>query len=74
VESALCAFVHEFQQTVGPHLLALVQQVQSTDATADLPSLTLKEAGRGLVPFNASLKLAPSSFIFSVQGSGVVCI
>lgn len=48
MESALCAFVHEFQQTVAPHLIALVHQVQSTDATADLSSLTLKEAGKCL--------------------------
>ena len=46
MESALCAFVHEFQQTVAPYLVSLVQQVQTTDATADFASLRLKEAGK----------------------------
>ena len=74
MESALCAFVHEFQQTVAPYLLSLVQQVQTTDASADLPSLTLKEAGKSRLFLNASLKLLVSSFMFSVQGSRIMCI
>lgn len=45
VENALHAFVHEFQQTVAPYLVGLVQQVQATDASADFASLRLKEAG-----------------------------
>ena len=46
VESALCAVVHEFQQTVSPYLVSLVQQVQTTDATADFAAIRLKEAGK----------------------------
>ena len=47
MESALCAFVHEFQQTVSPYLVSLVQQVQVSDAAADFDALRLKEAGKG---------------------------
>ena len=46
IEKALHAFVHEFQQTVGPFIIAMVQQVQTTDPSADFASLRLKEAGK----------------------------
>ena len=46
IEKALHAFVHEFQQTVAPYLIAMVQQVQPTDPSADFASLRLKEAGK----------------------------
>ena len=53
MESALCAFVHEFQLTVSSHLVSLVQRVQTTDASADLDSLRLKEAGNRSEDCNA---------------------
>lgn len=45
VETALMALVHDFQLTVAPSLLALVEKVQTMDANTDSKSLRIKEAG-----------------------------
>ena len=46
MQTALVALVHDFQLTVAPCLLALLQKVQSMDASSDKKSLHIKEAGR----------------------------
>lgn len=46
VESALVALVHSYQLTLSPSLLAMVQEAQGIDASADLSALRIKEAGQ----------------------------
>lgn len=58
---------------MAPYLVDLVQQVQSTDATADFAALRLKEAGEYVTI--ADTRFTQSTILFcSVQGSGFVCI
>lgn len=44
VENAYVTLFHEFQLTIVPYMLSMIQAVQNTDATADPHSLRVKEA------------------------------
>ena len=71
VESALVALVHEFQLTLAPSMLALLQKVQTIDSSADTNSLRIKEAGQSIFILD-EVDLSLSSFSF--QCRGFVCI
>ena len=44
----MVALVHEFQSTLSPALLSMIQAVQSTDASADFQAIRLKEGGKSM--------------------------
>ncbi len=45
VENALIAMVYEFQSTLAPALIAMIQAVQATNDSAGFQAIRLKEAG-----------------------------